>query len=109
MSTQIDIPAGSSGFQEDKELARRLRQDVLLPALDRGEDVVLDFSRVDYATQSFIHALVGGALQQHGEVVLDRIAFHHCSAQLKNVIELVVNYSVGGFTELAEVGDQDGA
>lgn len=103
MNVKIDIPAGSSGFQEDKELARHLRQDELLPALSRGENVTLDFAAVGYATQSFIHALVGGALQQYGESVLDRIAFQNCSPQLRNVIELVVNYSLGGFTEHADV------
>ena len=107
MSVQIDIPAGSSGFQEDKELARQIRQDSLLPALGRGENVVLNFAAVGYATQSFIHALVGGALQQYGEAVLDRIAFHNCSPQLKNVIELVVNYSLGGFAEHAETAETE--
>jgi STAS-like domain of unknown function (DUF4325) len=99
VSVRIEIPGGSSGFQEDKDLAKTIRQEQLLPALAKSEDVVLDFRLVGSATQSFIHALVGGALQQYGEVILDHISFQDCSAQLRNVIELVVNYSLGGFAE----------
>src|SRR5690349_18157424 len=99
MSITIEIPGGSSGFQEDKDLAKQLREQRLLPALKNSEDVVLDFAAVGYATQSFIHALVGAALRQYGETILDHITFKNCSAQLRNVIELVVNYSLGGFAE----------
>lgn len=97
MSNILHIPGGPSRFQEDKDLARQIRIAEILPALLRGERVVLDFSDVDYATQSFVHALIGEALKQFGEEVLDRIEFHRCSAQLRSVIELVVNYSLGGF------------
>ena len=95
---KILIPADASRFQEDKDLAKKIRTEELLPALAAGTRVELDFSDVDYATQSFIHALVGEALKQHGENVLDRIEFLNCSPQLRNIIELVVNYSLGGFS-----------
>lgn len=101
MTTTVEI-ASETGFQEDKEFARELRRERILPALEGGEDVRLDFSNVEYATQSFVHALIGEALKRHGIEVLDHIEFHGCTKQLRSVVELVVNYSLGGFGEEPE-------
>ena len=49
------------------------------------------------ATQSFVHALIGEALKRYGAKALDRIEFRNCSRQLKSLIPLVVDYSLGGF------------
>jgi hypothetical protein len=94
---RIHIPSLTGGFQEDKDLARRLRTQELLPYLEAGNDVVLDFKDVSYATQSFIHALIGEALKRYDDKVLESIEFQHCSVQLQSVIELVVDYMLGGF------------
>jgi hypothetical protein len=99
----ISIPAEVSGFQEDKDLAKEIRRLKFLPALENNGQVVLDFSKVETATQSFVHALIGEALKQYGEDVLDRIDFRNCSPQLKSIIELVVNYSLGGFGQVTGV------
>ncbi|MDO1527906.1 hypothetical protein QMK61_03590 [Fulvimonas sp. R45] len=45
-------------FEEDVEAAALVRDQQILPALERGDLVVLDFSQVRAATQSFIHALM---------------------------------------------------
>jgi len=99
MTTKIRLAAGVAGFAEDKDYARALRQEEILPALERGGRVALDFSQIRYATQSFVHALIGEALKKHGELVLDRIEFKNCTPQLQSVIELVVDYSLDGFPE----------
>lgn len=95
----IKIPSGINGFVEDKDLAREYRKEKIIPALIKGETVVLDFSEVKYATQSFVHALIGEALKRFGEEALNRIEFRHCSPQLKSVIELVVDYSFTKFID----------
>jgi hypothetical protein len=97
MKTRIQLTAGIGGFAEDKDYARELRKKNILPSLDKGERISLDFRLVKYATQSFIHALIGEALKKHGEEVLDRIEFQQCTPQIQSVIELVVDYSLGGF------------
>lgn len=97
-STIVKI-VGVSGFAEDKDQARQIRTSAILPALDVNEAVVLDFDGVDYATQSFVHALIGEALQRYGEAALDRIEFRNCSEAVRSVVELVVDYSLGGFLE----------
>lgn len=99
MSTVLRIPSGVNGFAEDKDEARALRQSKLLPALEKGEALALDFSEVNYATQSYIHALLGEALQRFGDQALERIEFKNCSPSIRSVIELVVDYSLAGFAD----------
>ncbi|MEP7336723.1 MAG: STAS-like domain-containing protein, partial [Acidobacteriota bacterium] len=94
---EIKIPTGIDGFMEDKEAAKEFRRNQIIPALQAGETVVLDFSGVKYVTQSFIHALIHEALKRFGEEVLDRFEFRNCSKPVKTIIEMVVEYSYDGF------------
>lgn len=102
MRQMIEINAGPTGFAEDKDEAKRLRLEKILPILARGETITLDFRNVNYATQSYIHALIGEALKKHGEGILEQLEFKNCTPALRSVIELVVDYSLGGFPEQAK-------
>ena len=53
----IHIFDRAGAFAENKDVAREIRIKEIIPALDKNEQVILDFSKVDAATQSFIHAL----------------------------------------------------
>jgi len=97
MTVTIEVPPGQKGFAEDKDKAKEVRVTLLLPALQAGDSVILDFAHVTFATQSYVHALIGQALKQYGEAALDRIEFKNCSPQLRSIIDLVVDYSLGGF------------
>ena len=99
MSEMITIESGVNGFAENKDQARELRLSRILPALAQDKMVTLNFVAVRYATQSFVHALIGEALQKYGEHALERIEFKNCSEAVRSVIELVVDYSLGGFVE----------
>jgi hypothetical protein len=99
MTKEIKVHPGIAKFAEDKDEAKKIRIEQILPYLASGENIVIDFGEVEFATQSFIHALIGEALNQYKENALDRIEFRNCSQQLRRIIELVVNYSLGGFTE----------
>jgi len=101
MKDEIRIESGVNGFAENKDQAKALRVSRLLPAISEGNRVVLDFGEVKYATQSFIHALIGEALQKYNEAALDLIEFRHCSEAVRSVIELVVDYSLSGFADRA--------
>jgi hypothetical protein len=68
-----------------------------------GERVVLDFSGITLATQSFIHALISGPLRSEREAFLDKVEFRGCDAAVKGIIETVVQYS------LETTEDSDGA
>ena len=102
MSLEIILESGVNDFAEDKDQAKEIRTTSVLPALDRSEQVVLDFTAVRYATQSFIHALIGETLQKHREAALEMIEFRNCSPAIRSVIELVVDYSLGGFATTSE-------
>lgn len=45
-------------FEEDVEVAAEVREQQILPTLNDNELIVLDFSNIRAATQSFIHALM---------------------------------------------------
>ena len=86
----------AGAFAENKDVARDIRTKEVIPALIRGEEVILDFDRVDAATQSFIHALISDILRKHGASALDSIAFKSCNITVKKIIEIVVDYMLEG-------------
>jgi len=83
-------------FAENKDAARDIRINDILPALDQGQDIVLDFERVDAATQSFIHALLSDVLRKRGLEVLDRMEFKSCNINVQKIIEIVAEYMQEG-------------
>jgi len=97
MITTLTIHPTSGVFVEDKEEAQRLRQEFILPALQRGDYLALDFEEVQYATQSFIHTLLSEPLKRFPETALQLIEFRHCSSAIRTVVEWVVDYSINGF------------
>jgi len=106
----IHVKAAVGGFAEDKDEAKKIRTETILPSLRDNSEVVLDFSEVKYSTQSFVHALIGEVLKRRGEPVLDHLEFRSCSPQVKSLVQLVVDYSLGGFStespKLIEVGQR---
>jgi hypothetical protein len=97
--TYIKISVDSTGFSEDKDEAKRLRTEKILPALKRGEAVVLDFGDVRSATQSFVHALISEPLSKYHEKMLETVEFKNCTRSVRGVIEFVVDYSLSDFLE----------
>jgi STAS-like domain of unknown function (DUF4325) len=60
---------------EDKDAARQIRIDHVLPALERGDSLELDFTEVGLATQSYIHALISEAVRRYGDKALSLLHF----------------------------------
>lgn len=79
-------------FAENKDLARELRRDVILAALNEGGDVILDFSGVESTTQSFIHALISELIRDFGIDILDRILFKGCNESVRKIVSIVTEY-----------------
>jgi hypothetical protein len=86
-------------FAEDKDVAARLREEQIRPALATGHRVVLDFGGVRVATQSFVHAVISEVLRTYGESVLNRLTFRGCSKAVRGIIETVVQYSLESLDE----------
>jgi hypothetical protein len=93
---KIEIRAHAGAFAENKDVARDLRLSEIVPALEKNEEVVLDFAGVDATTQSFVHALISDLLRKYGGDVLDRIEFKSCNETIRKIITIVVDYMQEG-------------
>jgi len=81
-----------SSFAENKDIAREIRLNNIIPALENNETVTLDFKGIEAATQSFIHALLSDIIRKYGSEVLDKIFFKNCNNNVKAIIQIVVEY-----------------
>ena len=90
--TEIIMHPLVGDFAENKDRARKIKDDIIVPALEKGEVVILDFQDVDSATQSFIHALISDIIRRYGAEVLDFVLFRNCNENVRKVVEIVVEY-----------------
>lgn len=79
-------------FAANKDLAQELRLDKLLPALAKDQAVILDFSHVTGATQSFIHALISDPIREYGSIFFDLVSFRSCTPVVQKIITIVTDY-----------------
>lgn len=79
-------------FAENKDKARDIRLNVIIPYLESGDNIILNFEKVESITQSFCHALLSDLIRNYGVDVLDRITFSNCSKTVSKIIEIVVDY-----------------
>lgn len=86
-------------FGENKDVARRLRIKEIMPALLDGEEVVLDFAGMTGATQSFVHALIVAPMREFEEVFFEKVRFRNCSPTLRQVVQIVSEYTQEGMEE----------
>ena len=92
-SVTINILKTAGSFAENKDVAKSLRENQILPFLaDKDTVITLDFEGVEDTTQSFIHALISEAIRKHGIDVLDRLLFRSCSDDVKNIVRIVTDY-----------------
>ena len=92
----ISIFEHAGAFAENKDVARELRIQEIIPALDKNEEIILDFKKVDAVTQSFVHALISDILRKYGNDALDRIAFTARNEKIQKIIGIVVDYMQEG-------------
>lgn len=78
----------------DKDAARAIRVEVLLPALAKHRSVVLDFSGVRVATHSFVHACIAEAFRKFGDEAVRLVEFHGCGPAVRTMVQTVVDYSL---------------
>ncbi len=91
--TTVKVKALAGVFAEDKDVAARVREVSLRPAVTSGKQVTISFAGCDGATQSFIHAMISDLIRRHGEDVLDLLIFKDCNETIKSVIQIVTEYS----------------
>lgn len=89
---EIKLLSKVGTFAENKDVARDIRVSELIPLLENGELVVLDFGGIEGTTQSFIHALISDLIRKFGIEVLDKIMFKNCNENIQKIIKIVVDY-----------------
>ncbi|MEK7790244.1 MAG: STAS-like domain-containing protein [Deltaproteobacteria bacterium] len=93
----ISIFDRAGSFAENKDVARDIRTQEIIPTLkNKKEEIILDFRNVEAATQSFVHALISDVIRQYGNEALDRIVFKSCHNTIKKIITIVVDYTQEG-------------
>lgn len=76
--------------------ARELREQVE-ELLARADELVLDFTGMKSATQSFIDELVGVLVLQHGPDIVQKLVFKGCSDDIKEILGFVVTSRTDDF------------
>ena len=89
---EIRIFDRTGKFAGNKDIAREVRLNEILPLLESEKNIILDFDKVESATQSFIHALISDVIRQRGIEVLDRIYFRNCNITIQKIIGIVAEY-----------------
>ena len=79
-------------FAGNKDLARDIRVNKIIPSLEKGEEVILNFEKVDSATQSFIHALISDVIGKKGINSLKKVYFKDCNITIRKIIKIVTEY-----------------
>ena len=79
-------------FAENKDIAKDIRINQLLPALENNRAITFDFDGVKGATQSFIHALISDALRKFPDVVYDNVFYKNTNEEIQKIITIVYRY-----------------
>ncbi|MDP2838371.1 MAG: STAS-like domain-containing protein [Candidatus Moranbacteria bacterium] len=88
----VKLKNKTGSFAENKDIARDIRLNILIPAIERGEKVVLDFQGINSATQSFVHALISDLMRKYGVDVIEKISFKSCNEVIQKIITIVIDY-----------------
>lgn len=79
-------------YGENKDIAKTLRQTVILPALKHNEELIIDFEGVSGVTQSFIHALIAEPIRRFPKQAFELIIFKNCNDMVRVIVETVEEY-----------------
>ena len=83
-------------FGGNKDTARRLRIEKIMPAISANKNVTLDFGGVSGVTQSFIHALLAETIREFPDGAFELIQFKNCTRDVRVVVEIVAEYMQEG-------------
>jgi len=89
---EILIYERTGNFAGNKDIARDIRLNEILPYIEKEDIIVLNFNRVESATQSFIHALISDVIRTYGATVLEKLLFKDCDSKIQKVISIVSEY-----------------
>jgi len=76
-------------YAEDKQAAIRYRDNKLIPALNDGRSVLIDFENVLSSPHSFLSALLATPVQTLEMAAYKRIKIINASAEIRETIDLI--------------------
>lgn len=88
----IKLQKYAGEFAENKDVARKLRVEMIMPILSKSGEVVIDFEGVKGATQSFIHALISDPIREYKELAFENLLYKHTNDDVKEIITIVYRY-----------------
>lgn len=87
-------------FASNKDIAKKIRTTMIIPALEKREAIIIDFENVDGATQSFIHALISEGMRIVGvSPFLSNVTFKACNEKIQAIVTIVTGYMQAGLEE----------
>lgn len=78
-----------------KDEATRYRDRHLLPAVDEGKSIVIDFSGVESSTHSFLNALLASAVRRMGLMAYKRIRVINASSEIRETVDYILDDNTG--------------
>lgn len=78
-----------------KDEATRYRDRHLIPAVDEGRSILIDFSGVESSTHSFLNALLASAIRRLGLVAYKRIRVINATKEIRETIDYVLDDNTG--------------
>jgi hypothetical protein len=79
-------------FAENKDIAKKIRLEQIMPALLKNNEVVLDFDNMNGATQSFIHALISDPIRKFRGVAYENLFYKNANDNIREIISIVYRY-----------------
>lgn len=79
-------------FAENKDKAKKIRIETIMPALSRSKEIELDFKGVNGATQSFIHALISEPIREFGDEAYEKLIYSNANINVREIISIVYRY-----------------
>ncbi len=83
-------------YAEDKLAATRYRDRHLLPAVETGKTILLDFDGVVSAPHSFLSALLATAIQRMGLLAYKRLKVVNASPEIRETIDYILDENTAG-------------
>lgn len=78
-------------YAEDKPLAIRLRDGKLLPAIESGTAITIDFEEVISAPHSLLNALLATPIQRLGLAAYKRIKVINASPEIRETVDFIMD------------------
>lgn len=92
MKNLIKIKRIAGDFAENKDIAKKIRIEQIMPALLKQNEVIIDFGGVDGATQSFIHALISDPIREFKNIAFDNLIYKNVNNDIREIISIVYRY-----------------